>query len=120
MRLPRPTSPFTRTVPAQSATAASYANASRLATEEDRRSLSPHGFGPTTRSDKTERMSVLGDLRAAARLTASLGPFLRDRITPARAREILRRRLDAREDRFLRLLERGVFGHARSPYRALL
>ena len=40
-------------------------------------------------------------------------------MTLEEARAELRRRLATREENFLDLVERGVFGHAKSPYRPL-
>ncbi len=38
----------------------------------------------------------------------------------ALARSLLRKRISAREDNFLRLAERSIFGYSRSPYLPLL
>jgi len=65
-------------------------------------------------------VSLLGDLRMYARFSWALPGFLRRTTTPDEARATVRRRLDSRDDAFLRLLERGVFGYPRSPYLALL
>jgi hypothetical protein len=59
------------------------------------------------------------DLRMYARFAWGFPRFLRFRVTAEEARAEMRRRLDARADNFLRLVERGVFGYAGSPYRAL-
>jgi hypothetical protein len=61
-----------------------------------------------------------GDLRAAARYARGLGRFLRDRPTEADCEQLLVRRLGERTDTFLTLMEEGVFGRGRSPYRRLL
>jgi hypothetical protein len=65
-------------------------------------------------------VTLLDDLRMYARFSWALPGFLRHVTTLDEARAVIRRRLDEREDAFLRLLERGVFGHPRSPYRALM
>lgn len=65
-------------------------------------------------------MSVFTELQDAARFGARLQWFFRQRLTPAQAQEIVQRRLEQRSENFLRLMERGVYGHATSPYRALL
>jgi hypothetical protein len=65
-------------------------------------------------------MSLLGELTMYGRFLARLPGFLRHPISLDEARAVLRRRLDERESSFLRLLERGVFGHPRSPYLPLL
>jgi len=55
-----------------------------------------------------------------ARFARGLRGFLRHTMTLAEARAIVQRRLGEREANFLRMVERGVFGHPRSPYLALL
>lgn len=63
---------------------------------------------------------TLADLKMYARFARGLPSFLRHRITPEEAEEIVRRRMGERENNFLRLLERGVFNYRRSPYLPLL
>jgi len=58
---------------------------------------------------------LLGLLRLAIGLRASL----REIVTPETARSLVRRWVAERDARFLRNLERAVFGHRASPYRAL-
>lgn len=65
-------------------------------------------------------MSVLSDLKMYSRFAWGLRGYLRQRISAEDARVIVRRRLAERENNFLRLMERGVYGRARSPYRRLL
>lgn len=65
-------------------------------------------------------MSVLGDMKMYARFAWGLRRFLRETLSLEQAREIVRQRMAEREANFLRLLKRGIYGHARSPYRALL
>jgi hypothetical protein len=62
----------------------------------------------------------IGEMRTYARFLRGLPAFLRDRITLEQARETVRRRQAEREDSFLRLLRRGIFGYPSSPYRPLL
>lgn len=50
------------------------------------------------------------------RFAGGLGDFLRRPISPAEARAIVARRMGEREENFLRLVERGVFGYPASPY----
>jgi hypothetical protein len=66
------------------------------------------------------RPRALQDLRTSVRFALRLRRFLTETITPDSARATVRCRMQHREDAFVRLLEKGVFGHARSPYRALL
>jgi hypothetical protein len=65
-------------------------------------------------------MTMLAEAKMYARFASGLPSFLRETITLAHAEQIVRRRLERREDSFLRLLERGIFGNPRSPYRPLL
>ncbi len=62
---------------------------------------------------------MFGDIRMYSRFAFGLRRFFRETITLEEARDTIRRRLAAREDTFLRMVERGVFGQARSPYRPL-
>ncbi len=65
-------------------------------------------------------MSLLADLKMYGRFAWGLRGFLRQRISLEEAQAIVRQRLAERERNFLRLVERGVFGYPRSPYRPLL
>jgi hypothetical protein len=65
-------------------------------------------------------MRILDDLKMYARFTAGLPGFLRKTITLEEARAIIRSRLAARESNFLMVVEKGIFGNPRSPYRPLL
>jgi hypothetical protein len=58
--------------------------------------------------------------RMFARFPFSLRRFLRDPLTLVRAREIVRARMEQREETFLRVVERSVYAHPRSPYLGLL
>ena len=55
-----------------------------------------------------------------ARYAAGLPRFLRRPITVEQARDLVRRGLEQREERFLRLIERGVLTRPQSPYARLL
>ena len=57
---------------------------------------------------------------AAARLAAGVPRFLRHRLDVAEARAIVERRRRSRGVDFLALARAAVYGHATSPYRALL
>jgi hypothetical protein len=65
-------------------------------------------------------MRVLRELAMYGRFLTGLRPFLRDTITVERARAAMLLRFAEREATLLRVAERGVFGHPRSPYRELL
>jgi len=55
-----------------------------------------------------------------ARYVGGLGAFLRQPLRQQDCRRLLDQQYRAREESFLRLLERGVYGNPRSPYRTLL
>jgi hypothetical protein len=63
---------------------------------------------------------VASDLVMFGRMAARVPPLLRNRITVDGARQTLRRRLEERGERFLDVVERGVYGHPESPYLPLL
>lgn len=65
-------------------------------------------------------MSLLGDLKMYSRYLLGLPRFLHNPVSLEDARAIVQRRLAEREANFLRLVERGVFGHQKSPYLPLL
>ncbi len=62
----------------------------------------------------------LRDLAMLTRLTRDLRPFVRTPINAETAMEVVRSRLAAREDRFLRMAEQAIFEHPQSPYLQLL
>jgi hypothetical protein len=66
------------------------------------------------------RMSVRADLKMYWRFALGLRRFLRHTISLQEAEATLRRRIAERETNFLRLVERGIFGYARSPYLPLM
>ena len=65
-------------------------------------------------------MSVFADLKMYLRFARGLRGFLRQTISLEEARAIVRRRMGERENNFLRLIERGIFGYPHSPYQPLL
>lgn len=65
-------------------------------------------------------MSVFAETRAAVALAAGLRSFLGQRLSVGQARDLIRQRLDRREDHFLGMLEAGIFTVPSSPYRPLL
>lgn len=65
-------------------------------------------------------MTVLADMKMYARFAWGPRSFLRHTLSLEEARATVRQRMSEREANFLRLLKRGIFGHPRSPYRALL
>src|SRR5215212_580677 len=73
--------------------------------------LLPPGSRPQT---------ALADATMYARFAWGLRGYLRNPISADQARAIVVRRLQQREASFLRVVERGIFGHPRSPYLPLL
>lgn len=65
-------------------------------------------------------MKVLGDAKMYARFAFGLHKFLRKKITLEEARAIIKHNLANREENFLRVLQRGIYGYAESPYLPLL
>jgi hypothetical protein len=65
-------------------------------------------------------MGLVADLKMYGRFAWGLRGYLRQRLSLEEARAIVRRRLAERDRNFLRLVERGIFGNRRSPYRPLL
>lgn len=65
-------------------------------------------------------MSLLDDARMYARFALGLHKFLKTRLNLEEARAIIRSNVANREENFLRVLQRGVFGYPGSPYLPLL
>jgi hypothetical protein len=65
-------------------------------------------------------MGLVDDLTMYARFGLGLPEFLKHTLTTEEARAIVRQRLADRERSFERLVERGIFGYAQSPYRPLM
>ncbi|HEV8364426.1 MAG TPA: hypothetical protein VGQ52_13000 [Gemmatimonadaceae bacterium] len=65
-------------------------------------------------------MGLRADITGFAGFLGGLPAFVRQRMTEPRAREIVRRRMQEREQNFLNSLELFVYGNPRSPYRHLL
>jgi hypothetical protein len=57
---------------------------------------------------------------SALRLLVQVPRHLKARISPEQARMVLRERLEARDQRFLELMRRAVYGNPTSPYAVLL
>jgi hypothetical protein len=66
------------------------------------------------------RTRVLSEAGMLLRLARDLRSFVAAPITGAQAAEAVKQQLATRNERFLAMLERSVFGHPRSPYRWLL
>jgi hypothetical protein len=65
-------------------------------------------------------MTLLSEVRMYARFARGLPGFFRRTISLHEAQAGVRQRLAEREANFLRMVERGIFGHPRSPYLPLL
>lgn len=65
-------------------------------------------------------MYLLGAARVYARFISRLGPFLAKPLDAEACRRLLEEKREKRGENFLLLLERSVYGYARSPYRPLL
>jgi hypothetical protein len=63
---------------------------------------------------------LLEDVRMTWRFATGLFRFLREPLTETLSRRLLQEQLHNRNESFLRLVERGIFGNPRSPYLPLL
>lgn len=59
-------------------------------------------------------------IKTFAQFPFALHRFLKHRLTPEEAKRIVHDRMDHREENFLRVVERSIYGYPRSPYLALL
>ena len=64
--------------------------------------------------------SFLADLKMYGRFALGLRGFLHHRISLPEAEANIRRRMAERDNNFLRLVEKAIFGYPQSPYRPLL
>ncbi len=65
-------------------------------------------------------MAFLSDLKMYSRFAWGLRSFLRHTITLEEAKAIVQKRMAEREENFLRLVRKGIFGYPKSPYLPLL
>jgi hypothetical protein len=63
---------------------------------------------------------TLDYLRTFAQFPLSLQRFMRHRLTIDEARQIVRDRIEHREENFLNIAKRNIYGYSRSPYLPLL
>jgi hypothetical protein len=63
---------------------------------------------------------IIDHLKMFAKLPFSLRRFLNHRLTVSEAQEFVREQMNRREENFLCLVERGIFGYRHSPYLPLL
>ncbi|HEX7587897.1 MAG TPA: hypothetical protein VF478_06240 [Anaerolineae bacterium] len=64
--------------------------------------------------------AILDELKMYTRFAQGLEDFLRHPITLQQAKSLIHQQIEQREDNFLRLVEKGIFGYPRSPYLPLL
>jgi hypothetical protein len=67
-----------------------------------------------------ERLPLPFDLKMAASFLSRLPTFLRHKIEPAQARQIILQRMRNREQRFLDMAKQRIFGYPQSPYLKLM
>jgi hypothetical protein len=65
-------------------------------------------------------MSLLSDAKMYARFAWKFPWFLKQRVTPDQARVVIAGRMREREDNFLRMVRRAIYGYPGSPYLPLL
>jgi hypothetical protein len=65
-------------------------------------------------------MSVMSDLKMYGRFTLGLRGYLARPLTLEEAAVTIKKRMDEREEGFIRLVKRGIFGHPGSPYLPLM
>ena len=65
-------------------------------------------------------MPAVADAIAYGRFALGLRRFLKRQVSLEEARVLVRQRLARREEAFLRVVEKGIFGYPRSPYLPLL
>jgi hypothetical protein len=70
--------------------------------------------------EKSQRMSILTDLKMYARFALGLRRFLRHTISLDEAKKIVKQQMIDREKNFMHLIKRGIFGYPKSPYLPLL
>ena len=65
-------------------------------------------------------MGLISEYKGYGRFLTGLRGFLREKVTLAEAKETIRRRLQEREENFLRVLKTAIFDYPQSPYHPLL
>src|SRR4030042_2429064 len=68
----------------------------------------------------TESLNILADLKMYSRFAWGLRGFLRHTISLEEATPLVQQRMAEREENFLRLVKKGIFGYPKSPYLPLL
>jgi hypothetical protein len=63
---------------------------------------------------------ILSDATRYSRLAFDLRDFLRKTITLEQSKQVISQRLQNREENFLRLVQKGIYGNSNSPYLKLL
>ncbi|MHA2216755.1 MAG: hypothetical protein ACXADW_08665 [Candidatus Hodarchaeales archaeon] len=78
-----------------------------------------HGFRKYLKDPITLEEANLG-LKKYYSFVFGIRKFLKDQVTLEEAREIVRYRMENREENFLKIVEKGIYGYKRSPYLGLL
>ncbi|MER3446250.1 MAG: hypothetical protein C4291_05130 [Candidatus Dadabacteria bacterium] len=65
-------------------------------------------------------MSLISNIRKGSRLLFGLKDYLKDNLSLEESREIIRSRIESREELFLNILKKGVYENINSPYLKLL
>jgi hypothetical protein len=65
-------------------------------------------------------MSLLGQVKMYLRFVSGLRGFLKEPITLQKSREIIKQRLENREQNLLNIVKRAIYGNEHSPYLKLL
>lgn len=63
--------------------------------------------------------NFLNDFLMYARFAFGLKKFFKEKITFAETRQVIKKRMEQREENFLNMIRRGVFGYKKSPYLSL-
>lgn len=67
-----------------------------------------------------KKVPILADLKMYGRFMWQLRSFFKHTLTLAEAKRVVKRRMEGREDNFLRLVRKGIYGYFKSPYLPLL
>ncbi len=67
-----------------------------------------------------KRMSAYQNIKKYYRFSTGLKRFLKGTLSLKQCKEIIRQRIEKREERFLNIVEKAIYNNARSPYLKLL
>ena len=66
------------------------------------------------------KMDLISGIRKGGRLLFGLRDYLKDTVSIEESREIIKSRMEGREELFLNILKKGIYENTRSPYLKLL